>query len=381
MIHWCRKYCVVVHCSELLVLYSFLSLSQDISKSSQLHWDISVHDFKPLFHLKPLNQDSTLICWSFATTSFIESEMLRLGRDSVRLSVMFFVYYRLLEKAEHYLMSGGTTRATPGDLFSGVFDIVQKYGIVPASAYEGEKTPSVIYNHSQFYDDFDAVLKMVLGVQSLNKDDALKAVISVLDKYLGSPPRSFNYKGKQYSPMLFRDSVVSLPWGEYIVFTSFTYAPYYNYISLKVPDNWKHQSYFLNIPLNLFVEGVREALTSGYTVAIDADITERSYLETKRWCVIPSVDLKNTHALTLERERMFTTGETTDDHLMHIVGYVRKSNEDWYLVKDSWHISWEDAGTGYVIFHSSYLALKVLSYVVHRNGVVSLHQYIPSAKQ
>ena len=57
----------------------------------------SVNDFSPIPHLSSMNQDSTLVCWSFATSSFIESEMKRLGREPVRLSVMFPVYFVFLE--------------------------------------------------------------------------------------------------------------------------------------------------------------------------------------------------------------------------------------------------------------------------------------------
>ena len=42
-------------------------------------------------------------CWSWATTSFLESEMMRMGKDSVNLSAMYFVKHAYSDKAEKYV--------------------------------------------------------------------------------------------------------------------------------------------------------------------------------------------------------------------------------------------------------------------------------------
>ena len=52
----------------------------------------------PLKHQKATGQ-----CWSFASTSFLEAEALRLGYGIPELSSFFFVYHTYLEKAENYL--------------------------------------------------------------------------------------------------------------------------------------------------------------------------------------------------------------------------------------------------------------------------------------
>lgn len=350
--------------------------TQTESSNHEQQWAISIGNFSPLPHFPPMNQDSTLVCWSFATTSFIESEMLRVGRDSVRLSVLFFVYYRLLEKAEAILDSKGKVRFSPGDLFSGVLDVVRRVGVVPAVAYEGEKQRSSKYNHTRLYKELDSLLVAILRNNSLSNESARERIQMLLNTHLGIPPRQFTYKGKHYTPTTFRDSVVALNFDDYVTVTSFLYAPYFTFTTLDVPDNWKNDSSFYNLPLETYLSALREALANGFTVVIDADITEKSYNETKQWCVVPNVDVNNVRDLVTERERMFKTGETTDDHLMHVVGYVQYDGSDWYLAKDSWTTAWEGSGQGYMMIHSSYVALKILAYMVHRDGVPSLKEFL-----
>jgi hypothetical protein len=49
----------------------------------------SAAEFQTVPHLTYLNQGKTGICWSFATCSFVESEMARLKLEPVRLSVLY----------------------------------------------------------------------------------------------------------------------------------------------------------------------------------------------------------------------------------------------------------------------------------------------------
>jgi len=44
------------------------------------------------------NQQNTGTCWSFATTSFIESELIRMGKPEYNLSEMYFVRYAYIQK-------------------------------------------------------------------------------------------------------------------------------------------------------------------------------------------------------------------------------------------------------------------------------------------
>jgi bleomycin hydrolase len=97
----------------------------------------AVAECQTVASLPCLNQGNTFICWSFATCSFLESEMTRLKLPSVRLSVMYPVYCQYLDKARRFVQTKGESRFSPGDTFCGVLDTCHDYGAMPASAYDG----------------------------------------------------------------------------------------------------------------------------------------------------------------------------------------------------------------------------------------------------
>ena len=53
------------------------------------------------------------------------------------------------------------------------------------------------------------------------------AYSGVLDTYLGTPVEKFDYEGKSYTPIEFRDHLGLNP-ENYVTLTSFTHHPYYS---------------------------------------------------------------------------------------------------------------------------------------------------------
>jgi bleomycin hydrolase len=334
-----------------------------------------VEDFSVIPHLSPLNQESTLFCWSFATSSFIESEMQRLGMEPVRLSIFYPVYYVYLEKAKQYVRTKGQSRFGPGDLFSGVLDIIKEYGAVPAEIYGGDKA-EVTDNHEALYRELDQYIAAVKKTADWHEGRVLKRVQAILNKYLGKPPQTFTYKGKTFSPRSFFEEVVKLPWQEYVILTSFQYAPFYQFTELRVPDNWKRNSNYFNVPLATFYNSLKEALSNGYSAAVVIDISEPSYELIKGIAIIPDFDIPYRVISQEARELRFNTGVTTDDHLVQLIAHKKFGEADWFLAKDSLRASWEGDHKGYVFFHESYVKLKVLALVVHRDGVPAVKRLV-----
>jgi bleomycin hydrolase len=144
---------------SVLVLFGSPAGAQSIEQKLQAFLAATprpqrVEDFKAIPHLPPLNQGATLFCWSFATSGFIESEMQRLGMEPVRLSVFYPVSYLFLEKAKLYVRTRGQSRFGPGDLFSGVLDIIKAYGTIPSAVYGGAKE-EVPANHAELYRELE----------------------------------------------------------------------------------------------------------------------------------------------------------------------------------------------------------------------------------
>jgi bleomycin hydrolase len=336
--------------------------------------------FNPLFHFPPVNQDTTNACWSFSTLSFIESEMKRLGDAPVKLAVMFPVYYAFIEKTKKFVETQGVSRLAPGDLFPTVIDIVQTYGIVPEEVYHGQVCNSPIYNHKKMEAEIEGLKETIKQNDHWDESPALEKLVTILDNYLGKPPANFLYKGESFTPKSFALRYVNLHWQDYLLVTSFSYAPFWTFTSLNVPDNWRQTNRYYNVPLDVFYSGLILALTHGYSVAFDADIGEPGRQGATDVCFIPAYDIPAEFIDQAARDYRFARKITTDDHLMHMVGYAGYQGQDWFLVKDSWRDAWEGTFKGYFLFHEDYVRLKVLAYMVHKDALPEVRDKITDWK-
>jgi bleomycin hydrolase len=145
-----------------------------------------------------------------------------------------------------------------------------------------------------------------------------------------------------------------------------------------VPDNWRHNTNFFNVPLPVFYEAFKGALRSGFTVAVEMDNTEPSYRATARYCVIPEFDVPAGNVTQAARELRFRNGATEDDHAIHIVGWGNVGGADWFLAKDSGKGAWRLGNRGEVFLHGDYVKLKVLAFIVHRDGVPQVSRLSPA---
>ena len=76
-------------------------------------------------------------------------------------------------------------------------------------------------------------------------------------------------------------------------------------------------------------------------------------------------------AITAEmRQAAFDNFETTDDHGMHITGYLTDKNGTRYFkVKNSWDTT--NPFDGYVYMSENFYRYKTLTVIVHKNAVPS----------
>ena len=331
----------------------------------------AVSAFGPVFHFPPVDQGRTSVCWSFSTVSFLETEMARLGLPKVKMAVMYPVYHGWVEKARYFVQTKGESRFSPGDLFPTVLDAIQKYGIVPEESYSGRPPGEEGYNHNAMYRELREYRDRVKKDEIWNEAEVVAQVKSILDKHLGKPPETFEYEGRSYTPRSFRDEFMALPWRDYLMVTSFEYAPFHTFTDLRVPDNWRNNKCYYNVPLDAFYEGLKGALRAGYSVAIDGDISEPGRIGERDIAFIPDDDIPPALITQEAREHRFREKETKDDHLMHIVGMTESGGHDWFLVKDSWRDAWQGKHKGYFFYRGDFAKLKILAYLVHKDAVAA----------
>jgi len=336
----------------------------------------SAAEFQAAPSLPCLNQGNTYICWSYATCSFLESEMARLKLPSVRLSVMYPVYWQYVEKARKYVRTKGKSRFSPGDIFCGVMETCQQYGAMPASVYERSPDGQGL-DQTRLYAELEDCMQEVRRHRQWDEARVLARVKKILNQHLGEPPKAFSYGGKTHTPKSFLAEVVRLPWPDYLMVTSFESAPFNTFTELKVPDNWRHNTNFFNVPLMVFYDAFQSALRGGFTLAVTMDNSEPSYQTTGRYCLIPEFDTPAGEITQAARELRFRNGATDDDHAIHIIGATRIGGEDWFLSKDSGKVAWRGGNQGAVFLHGAYVKLKVLAFIVHRDGVPQAKALLP----
>jgi aminopeptidase C len=357
------------------------------------------YKFTPVVDLKATsvkNQSATGTCWCFATTSFIESELLRMGKEEYDLSEMYIVRQNYIDRLKDNYLRRGKGNLGPGSLSHDWMRVFSEYGIVPDEVYPGLNYGSTTHNHSELQAFINAVAE--IPVQRKNESRQYEEIVNaILDTYLGLYPDTFIYKGVTYTPATFAASLNINP-DDYIQVTSFTHFPFYTQGILEVPDNWAMERFY-NVPLDELIEIMDYSFNNGYTVNWDGDVSESGFSHKNGYAVLPlqpsgergpatdrarferaSDQGSGTPELppspgpeinvTQEiRQAGYESFTTTDDHLMHLTGIVKDQNgTKYYKTKNSWGTD-RNAFGGYLNMSESYIRAKTLFIMVHKDAI------------
>lgn len=343
------------------------------------------------------NQASTGTCWCFATASFMESELLRMGKGEYDLSEMFIVRQKYMNQLQDNYVRQGRGNIGQGSLSHTFMNAYRQVGIVPEEVYKGINYDSEKHSHGEMVRYMHAIADVAVKAKK-RSPEYYELINNLFDTYLGKLPEKFTYKGKEYTPKSFAESL-GLNMDDYIELTSFTHHPYYVKFEVEVPDNWEHALMY-NLPLDEMMEIMDYALNNGYTVCWDGDVSEKGFSFKNSVAINPEVkkveDLSETDRARFEkldekgrleevykferpypeinvtpevRQEGFESFVTTDDHLMHITGIVKDQNgTPYYITKNSWGTERNKFG-GYLNMSESYVRAKTIYIMVHKNAI------------
>ena len=314
-------------------------------------------------------QDQSLssTCWSFASNSFIESELMKHSVSPVKLSEMFIARYSYINKVYQYLAKRGGVFFTPGGQFHDVIKVIKKYGMVPEDIYYGAESnqPGIRYDH-QLLDTAMHILVLRLLKEdkiSPSANDLLE-INKLLDKYIGTVPATFIYRGRSYTPLSFAKNYLHFDPEDYIEITSYTHHLPYTKFILEDKYNWT-LDYFHNVPLHDFMEITDNALKTGYSVCWDGDVEEPGFLYEQGIAYL----LKDQNNSDLARQTTFEDKTTSIDHMMHVIGTATdKDHKSWYYVKNSWGNTTNAFG-GYLFMQRDYFKIKTVAIIVNKNAI------------
>ena len=338
-------------------------------------------------HTPVKNQASTGTCWCFSTVSFLESEFMRISNEEVDLSEMYVVRRTYPRKAENYIRLHGNATFGQGGQSHDVIEQVCRYGIVPEEVYPGMNIEEKKHNHGEMFAVLKAMLDGTLKAGKKRITPCWKTAFEkVLDTYLGEPPVDFVHKGKKFTPKSFAENYLKLNLDDYIELTSYSHVPFYEKCRLEVPDNWTYNEDYYNVPIDDLEKIIDRAIKHGYTVVWDGDVSERDFSTRKTgYAIVPEKDWEEKTTTEKEekitepvkekkitqelRQKTFDNFETTDDHLMHIVGLAHdQKGTKFYYTKNSGGIK-ERKNEGYVYMSRSYVRLKTIAIMVNKNAL------------
>ncbi len=322
--------------------------------------------FLQTFHFPPNHQDATGTCWSYAATSFIESEIARISGKKIKLSEMHTVYYEYLEKVRRYVERRGDSFIGQGSQIGSALRIMDLYGIVPESVYPGKK--GEFHDHKMLFKELKDYLDYIQTHDIWETDRVLEGVKVILNHYMAEPPVEFEFAGKSWTPREFSREFLGFQAGDYVDLISTMKEPFYTFTEFDVPDNWWRDSSYYNVPLDPWMDVIQSAVRDGYSVAIGGDVSEPSFYKEKDVAVTAPVDIPFKLIDQESREYRIYNGCTTDDHGVHIVGYTRHGGKDWYLMKDSGSTGRAGEFFGYMFYREDYIKLKMLGITLHRDA-------------
>ncbi len=335
----------------------------------------SPSQFKTVWRNNPISQGNTGTCWSFSTTSYYETEINRLTGQNIMLSQLFTVYWEYVDKAKGFVETRGESNFDEGSEANAVKRIYREYGCVPYSDFPGYAGDIKIYNHSRMVAEMKNYLASVKTNNAWNEDEVISTIKSILNHYIGTPPAVVMWNKKSYSPKDFLLQVCKLNMDDYVDVISLMEKPYYTQMEYKVPDNWWHDSSYYNVPLDTFMSLIKKTIRAGYSITIGGDVSEPGF-NMNNVCMVPSWDIPSDYIDENARQFRFNNGTTTDDHGMHLVGYMEKNGKDWYLIKDSGagsrNVGEGNESFGYYYFSEDYVKLKIVDITIHKDMFESL---------
>ncbi len=366
-----------------------------------------IADLKPTFttvKAAPItsvkNQASSGTCWSFAGTSFFESEVIRINNlkegEYPSFAPFFSVAHSYYERGLKYVMMDGKLNFSVGSSCDDVRHVINDHGLVPFDLMTGCNYGTPLPQQAEF----DAVLKAFIEAVAKKPNRTLttawkRAYAAIIAEYLGEYPTEFEVNGKKYTPETYRDSF-NLNLDDYVSFSSYTHHPFYSEFVIEVCDNWRFDPVY-NVPVDEMMEIIDNALMNGYTIAWGTDVSHTGFTRTGLGIFIdteatqaalvgsdqahwvgsgpaPEVkkltlnDVVEAEASQEQRQNDYERKVLTDDHGMHIFGIAKDENgKKYYMVKNSWGDSGNYNGIWYVT--EAFVKGSTMDFMVHKDGV------------
>jgi len=374
---------------QIISILSFILFSNSSIKAQE---DTTVNlgfQFDTIANVKTTpvkSQYKSGTCWSYATTSYIETEILRIDGKEYDLSEMYFVNYAYRAKAKSFVRLHGKANFSPGGQAHDVLDVVREHGIATQEAYPGKIKGYDKEVHGELNDGLTGFLKAIVKKSDKYLSQSwYDSFVALLNSYLGVPPSA--------------DVQTKFNVDDYVELTSYMYKPFYAPMRLEVPDNWSFNANYYNVPIDDLMKIMNNALKNNYSVCWDGDVSDPGFSHANALAILPETNVENLQGSEQSkwenmskaelnrnmysfespvpekvvndsmRQLDFDIQRATDDHLMHLTALLKDQNGTiYYLTKNSWADDSNNNG-GYLNMSEAYVRLHTIAILVHKDAI------------
>ena len=317
------------------------------------------------------DQKSSGRCWLFTGLNVLRAAAIDkwdLGEFQFSQSYCFF--YDQLEKANLFLQAVIDTRELPfedrevdwlfsnplsdGGTFTGVADLVTKYGLVPASAmpesYIANNTSAFTTQLKillrkdglQLRSEFPEVKKKNLPahLESL-KTDMLKEIYRLLVLAYGKPPKEFVWKDRNYTPQSFYQELLGYDLkGNYVMLMNDPCREYGKVYEIQYDrhlydgQNWL----YVNLPIERIKEMAIASIKANTAMYFSCDVAK--FLDRKKGIAdLDNFDYESLLGvdLSMDKKQRVMTHSSGSSHAMTLIAVDLKDGKPCkWMVENSW---------------------------------------------
>jgi bleomycin hydrolase len=326
----------------------------------------------------PVTMQQGGTCWCFSATSLVESEITRLTGQRIKLSEAFFIRHAYFHKARNYLLRQGNSFFDEGADSHDVFLAIDRHGMLPSTVYPSVVSADVRAKLKPIQLELLEQIKPSLSLERKHPSVWQSKFNEILDRHLGVIPYPFEYEGRMTTPVEFRDAFKICAM-DYMLISSYSHSPFYKPFVLEMTGNYANFE-AMNLPIDEWESNIVHAIESGFTASFDCDVSEPFFLGNEGVAILPDRDIGNKEVLEnyipeqvvtqASRQEDYESSRSTDDHQLHAVGIaVDENGTRYFKLKNSWGA--KSGRDGFVYMSTAYLRSKVLSVLLHRDGLLA----------
>jgi len=354
------------------------------------------------------NQKSSGRCWLFTGLNVLRPKVIeKYNLKEFEFSQTYGFFWDQIEKSNLFLESIIETAGLTiedrkldwllkhpigdGGQWTGVVDILEKYGAVPASVMPESQNSSNTSLMSRFLrrklrEDALVLRQMhadgkALAVLRTEKINMLSDIYRILVLCLGEPPAKFNWQyedkdgniseTKEYTPRSFYDEIVGIDLRDYVMFMNDPTRPYQQLYEIEYDrhmfegGNWK----YINLPIEEIKAFAKASIQDNEAMYFSCDVgkqleREKGLLDINNYAYdeLFGVDF------SMDKQGRIRTYDSGSSHGMSLVGVnvLPDGSIDKWLLENSWG---KTGHKGFLIMTDEWFSEYMFRLVIHKDFI------------